>query len=103
MNIYVSNLSFNIQDEDLRGFFTPYGEVTSAKVIMDKFKGKSKGFGFVEMSDDAAAKKAIEELDNGTVDGRNIKVMEARPKEDRPQRSGGGFRGNDGGGYKKRW
>jgi len=103
MNIYVSNLSFNIQDEDLRGFFTPYGEVTSAKVIMDKFTGKSKGFGFVEMSDDAAAKKAIEELDNGTVDGRNIKVMEARPKEDRPQRSGGGFRGNDGGGYKKRW
>lgn len=103
MNIYVSNLSFNIQDEDLRGFFTPYGEVTSAKVIMDKFTGKSKGFGFVEMSDDAAAKKAIEELDNGTVDGRNIKVMEARPKEDRPARSGGGFRGNDGGGYKKRW
>ena len=55
------------------------------------------------MSDDAAAKKAIGELDNGTVDGRNIKVMEARPKEDRPARSGGGFRGNDGGGYKKRW
>jgi len=58
MNIYVSNLGFNVQDEDLRGFFTPYGEVTSAKVIMDKFTGKSKGFGFVEMSDDEAAKKA---------------------------------------------
>ena len=100
MNIYVSNLSFNIQDEDLRGFFTPYGEVTSAKVIMDKFTGKSKGFGFVEMSDDAAAKKAITELDNGVVDGRNVKVMEARPKEDRPARSSGGFR-NDG--FKKRW
>ena len=103
MNIYVSNLSFNIQDEDLRGFFTPYGDVTSAKVIMDKFTGKSKGFGFVEMSDDEAAKKAIAELDNGTVDGRNIKVMEARPKEDRPARSGGGFKGNGGGGFKKRW
>jgi len=99
MNIYVSNLSFNVQDEDLRGFFTPYGEVTSAKVIMDKFTGKSKGFGFVEMSDDAAAKKAIAELDNGAVDGRNVKVMEARPKEDRPGRSSN-FK-NDG--FKKRW
>ncbi|HWI92977.1 MAG TPA: RNA-binding protein [Flavisolibacter sp.] len=105
MNIYVSNLSFNVQDEDLRGFFTPYGEVSSAKVIMDKFTGKSKGFGFVEMNDDEAAKKAIAELDNGTVEGRNIKVMEARPREDRPARSGGGgFRSNNsGGGFKKRW
>jgi RNA recognition motif-containing protein len=106
MNIYVSNLSFNIQDEDLRGFFTPYGEVTSAKVIMDKFTGKSKGFGFVEMSDDEAAKKAIAELDNGSVDGRNVKVMEARPKEDRPARSNSPFRNNNsssGGGFKKRW
>jgi RNA recognition motif-containing protein len=106
MNIYVSNLSFNVQDEDLKGFFTPYGEVTSAKVIMDKFTGKSKGFGFVEMSDDSAAKKAIAELDNGVVEGRNVKVMEARPKEDRPARSGGSFRNgnsNSGGGFKKRW
>jgi RNA recognition motif-containing protein len=101
MNIYVSNLSFNIQDEDLKGFFTPYGEVTSAKVIMDKFTGRSKGFGFVEMSDNAAAQKAITELDNGTVDGRNIKVMEARPKEDRPARNSGGFRNDNG--FKKRW
>ena len=104
MNIYVSNLSFNIQDEDLRGFFTPYGEVTSAKVINDKFTGKSRGFGFVEMSDDAAAQKAIAELDNGTVDGRTIKVMEAKPKEDRPARSNNPFRNDNGGGYKKsRW
>jgi RNA recognition motif-containing protein len=102
MNIYVSNLSFNIQDEDLRGFFSPYGEVTSAKVIMDKFTGKSKGFGFVEMSDDAAAKKAIAELDNGTVDGRNVKVMEAKPREERPSRNNSPFK-NDGGGYKKKW
>lgn len=99
MNIYVSNLSFNIQDEDLRGFFTPYGEVTSAKVIMDKFTGRSKGFGFVEMSDNAAAQKAISELDNGMVDGRNVKVMEARPKEDRPARSSG-FKNDS---FKKRW
>ena len=95
MNIYVSNLSFNVQDEDLREFFTPYGEVTSAKVISDKFTGKSRGFGFVEMPDDEAAKKAIAELDNASVENRNIKVMEAKPKEDRPARnSGGGFQKN---------
>jgi RNA recognition motif-containing protein len=101
MNIYVSNLSFNVQDEDLKEFFTEYGEVTSAKVITDKFTGKSRGFGFVEMSDDEAAKKAIAELDQATVEGRNIRVMEAKPKEEKPARTGGGggFRGNGGGGY----
>jgi RNA recognition motif-containing protein len=103
MNIYVSNLSFNVQDEDLKEFFTPYGEVTSAKIIMDRETGKSRGFGFVEMPDDASAKKAIAELDNGMVDGRAIKVTEARPKENKGG-GGGGFRGgNSGGGYKKRW
>ena len=103
MNIYVSNLSFDVQDEDLREFFTPYGEVTSAKIITDKFTGKSRGFGFVEMSDDEASRKAIQELNDASVDGRNIKVMEAKPKEDRPARSngGGGFRGNNGGGFNK--
>jgi RNA recognition motif-containing protein len=101
MNIYVSNLSFNIQDEDLRGFFTPYGEVTSAKIISDKLTGKSRGFGFVEMPDDAAAKKAIAELDNGSVDGRNIRVTEARPKEDKPARSFSPFRNKNSGGYNK--
>ncbi|HTI92892.1 MAG TPA: hypothetical protein VL727_19980 [Puia sp.] len=100
MNIYVSNLSFNVQDEDLREFFASYGEITSAKVIMDKVTGQSRGFGFVEMPDDAAAKKAIAELDNATVEGRNIRVNEARPKEDRPARSGGGggYRGGGNGG-----
>jgi RNA recognition motif-containing protein len=87
MNIYVSNLSFNVQDEDLKGFFESYGEVTSAKVITDKFTGRSRGFGFVEMSDDAAAKTAISELDGGTVEGRAIKVSEAKPRE---ERTGGG-------------
>jgi RNA recognition motif-containing protein len=103
MNIYVSNLSFNIQDEDLKEVFTPFGEVTSAKVITDKFTGQSRGFGFVEMADTAAGQKAIAELDNGTLDGRNIKVTEARPKEDRPARSNNSpFRNdNSGGGYKK--
>jgi RNA recognition motif-containing protein len=96
MNIYVSNLGFNVQDEDLKEFFAPYGEVTSAKIINYRESGKSRGFGFVEMSDDEAAKKAIAELDGATVEGRAIKVMEAKPKEDKPR--GGGFRGG-GGGY----
>jgi RNA recognition motif-containing protein len=87
MNIYVSNLSFNVQDEDLREFFTPFGEVTSAKIIMDRETNRSRGFGFVEMSDDAAAKKAIVELDQATVEGRTVKVMEAKPKEDKPSRN----------------
>ena len=89
MNIYVSNLSFNVQDEDLRAFFTPYGEVSSAKIISDRETGQSRGFGFVEMGDDAASKKAITELNESTVDGRTIKVMEAKPKEDRG--SGGSY------------
>lgn len=98
MNIYVSNLSFNVQDEDLREFFAPYGEVTSAKIISDKFTGKSRGFGFVEMSDDTAALKAIDELNGGIVEGRTIRVTEAKPKEDRPARSNNSpFRSNGGG------
>jgi RNA recognition motif-containing protein len=103
MNIYVSNLSFNIQDEDLREFFTPYGEVTSAKIINDKLTGKSRGFGFVEMSDQAASEKAIAELNGATVDGRDIKVMEAKPKEDKPARSFSPFRNNSGRSNKNQW
>ena len=85
MNIYVSNLSFNVTDEDLKEFFTEYGEVSSAKVITDKFTGKSRGFGFVEMPDDESAKKAIAELNGSSVQDRSIKVMEAKPREDRPK------------------
>ena len=91
MNIYVSNLSFNVQDEDLKDFFAPYGDVTSSKIINDRETGKSRGFGFVEMSDEAASKKAIAELDGATVEGRVIKVVEAKPKENKP------FRDNSGG------
>ena len=94
MNIYVSNLSFNVQDEDLKEFFTEYGEVNSAKVITDKFTGKSRGFGFVEMPDDAAAQKAIAELDQASVENRTIRVMEAKPKEDRKPRSNNFSRSN---------
>jgi RNA recognition motif-containing protein len=92
MNIYVSNLSFNINDEDLKGFFVTYGEVSSAKVITDKMTNQSRGFGFVEMPDDEAARKALSELDGSTVDNRAIKVTEARPKEDRSSSGGGGFK-----------
>ena len=93
MNIYVSNLSFNVEDDDLRGFFEEYGEVTSAKVVTDKMTQRSRGFGFVEMSDDAAAQKAISELDGASVQGRNIRVTVAKPKEERSN-NGGGYNNN---------
>lgn len=84
MNIYVSNLSFNVADEDLKEFFAEYGDVSSAKVITDKFTGKSRGFGFVEMPNDEQAQKAIAELDGGVVEGRTISVTVAKPREERP-------------------
>jgi RNA recognition motif-containing protein len=104
MNIYVSNLSFNVQDEDLRAFFTPYGEVTSAKIITDRESGRSRGFGFVEMSDDAASQKAIGALNETSVEGRTIKVMEAKPKEPRSNTGrsfGEGRNYNNSGSYNK--
>lgn len=102
MNIYISNLSFNVQDEDLKSFFTEYGEVSSAKVIMDKATSRSRGFGFVEMSDEEASKKAIAALDGSTVDGRAIKVTEARQKEGRPSNAGNGDGGfNNSNSYNK--
>ena len=93
MNIYISNLSFNVQDEDLRGLFTEFGEVSSAKVIMDRETSRSRGFGFVEMSDDEGSKKAIAALDGKTIDGRAMKVVEAREKTEKS-----GYRSNGGGG-----
>jgi RNA recognition motif-containing protein len=100
MNIYVSNLSFNVTDEDLHDYFAEYGEVSSAKVIMDKFTSKSRGFAFVEMSDDEAAKKAIQELDGASVDGRTIGVSVAKPREDR--NGGGGGKSGGGGSFQRR-
>jgi RNA recognition motif-containing protein len=101
MNIYVSNLSFNVTDEDLNEYFAEYGEVTSAKVILDKFTQKSRGFAFVEMSDEEAAKKAIQELDGASVDGRTINVSVAKPREERTG-GGGGNRTGGGGNFQKR-
>ena len=106
MNLYISNLSYNISDEDLRQLFADYGEITSAKVIMDRETGRSRGFGFVELSDDELAKKAIEELNQASYDGKVINITEARPREDRGDRGGrfnnnrrGGYGSNRGGGY----
>lgn len=82
MNIYVGNLSYRLEEKDLQEIFAEYGEVTSVKIITDKFTRRSKGFGFIEMADDAAAQKAIGELDGAEVEGRNIKVNQARQRED---------------------
>ena len=102
MNIYVSNLSFAIEDEDLKSYFAEYGEVTSAKVITDKYTGRSKGFGFVEMGSDQEAQTAINALHGKEISGRTLTVNEARPKEEGGgRRDGGGFGGGrrDGGGF----
>jgi cold-inducible RNA-binding protein len=87
MKIYAGNLSYGVSDEDLRAAFAQFGTVDSADVIMDRATGRSKGFGFVEMSDATEAKAAIEGLNGKDLDGRNLNVNEARPKTDRPDRS----------------
>ncbi len=91
--IYVGNLSFDTTDEQLNQMFTPFGQVGSARVIKDKFTGRSRGFGFVEMDNNEEADKAIAELNGKSVDGRALKVSEAQPREDKPR--GGGFGGRD--------
>ena len=90
MNIYVGNLPYSAREEDLRTLFEAHGAVESARIIMDKMTGKSKGFGFIVMSEDGEAKSAIEMLNNYQLDGRNIRVSEAREREER-----GGDRGGD--------
>jgi RNA recognition motif-containing protein len=96
MNIYVGNLPYSVVEEDLREIFEEYGEVASVKIISDKLTGRSKGFGFVEMDEDDEAKKAIEELNNADLSGRNIKVNESRPRSN-DSRGGGNRRGGGGG------
>lgn len=81
MKIYVGNLSYGLTDDELNDIFSEYGQVASANIIFDKFSGKSKGFGFVEMPDDAEAERAIESLDQKEVEGRSIKVSQARPPQ----------------------
>ena len=96
--LYVGNLPFSTTEDDLRQMFAPFGEVTTVTIIKDKFSGRSKGFGFVEMANDDEAMKAIEAKNGQDMDGRAIVVNEARPMEDRPRRDfGGGDRGGRGG------
>jgi RNA recognition motif-containing protein len=95
MNIYVGNLSYDANEEDLRSVFESYGEVEKVSLIKDNFTGKSKGFGFVEMPDKSAAEKAIAELNGKEIKGRAVNVNEARPRTDRPsgdRRPSGGNR-----------
>ena len=81
MNIFVANLNFRVKTDQLQDLFEQYGEVDSVKIVTDRDSGRSKGFGFVEMTDETAARKAISELDNQELEGRNIVVKEARPRE----------------------
>ncbi len=124
--IYVGNLSFSVNDEELQQAFSSFGNVISARIVIDKMSGRSKGFGFVEIEDDAGADAAISKMDGQEIGGRPVRVSEAKPQEDRPRgprreggfggggggrggfggggggrgprRDGGGFRGRDGGG-----
>ncbi len=82
MNIYVGNLNYNISEDELKEVFEKYGEVTSAKIISDKYSGRSKGFGFIEMANDNEADEAIENLDGVDVKGRNLKVNKARERKE---------------------
>ena len=96
--LYVGNLPYSVRDSDLEQAFGAFGTVTSAKVMMERDTGRSKGFGFVEMGDDAQAQAAIAGMHNQPLGGRSVVVNEARPMEARPPRSGGGFGGGGGGG-----
>jgi len=87
MNIYVSNLGFNVTEEDLKKLFSEFGQVSSTKVITDYNTGTSRGFAFIEMPNDNEGAKAINKLNNKEVNGRNMSVQVARPKEDRPKRN----------------
>jgi RNA recognition motif-containing protein len=97
MNIYVGNLSWTMTDDDLSNLFTQYGAVKSAKILKDKMSGRSKGFGFVEMEDDEAAKTAIANLNETEVQGRKLIVNESQPRAEGS--GGGGYKKSGGGGY----
>ncbi|HMG89391.1 MAG TPA: RNA-binding protein [Chryseolinea sp.] len=102
MNIYVANIPFKASDPELKGLFEEYGEVSSAKIIMDKVTQRSRGFGFVEMTDESAARQAITSLNGFNFMGKTLVVNEARPKSDAPRSGGGGgYRGGSSGGFNR--
>jgi len=104
MNIYVGNLSYNTTEDDLRKAFEAFGEITSINVIKDKYSGESRGFGFVEMASNDEAREAMEGLNGSEMGGRNLKISEARPRdENRGGGGGGGFRRQRNGGYRDNW
>ena len=96
--LYVGNLAYSVRDDSLQEAFAQFGTVTSAKVMMDRETGRSKGFGFVEMGSDAEAQAAVKGMNGQALEGRAIVVNEARPREDRPGGFGGGGGGRSGGG-----
>lgn len=85
MNIYIGNLPYTVTEDDLKEVFSEFGEISSVNIIMDKFSGRSKGFGFVEMPNDSEADDAIKALNESAMQGRNIKVNQAKPRTERPQ------------------
>ncbi len=92
MNIYVGNLSYDTGNEELREAFAQFGQVDDARVVEDKYTNRPRGFGFVEMANDSEARKAMDELNGSSLQGRDITVNEARPREDRGSRGGSGSR-----------
>lgn len=102
MNIYVANIPFKASEQEFRELFEEFGEVSSAKIIMDKETQRSRGFGFVEMPEESAAREAISKLNGYDFLGKVLVVNEARPKTDGPRPGGGGYRSGGGGGFKKR-
>lgn len=101
MNIYISGLSYNVNDADLSELFTEYGEVSSARVINDRETGRSRGFGFVEMPNDNEGQKAIDKLNGAEYDSKVIAVSVARPRTERPSFGGNRNRGNNNGGFRR--
>ena len=95
MNIYVGNLSYQTTEDELRDLFAEFGDVVSAKLIADKFTSQSKGFGFVEMSNNSEAQKAMDELNGRDVNGRSITVNQARPRQERSRGGGRGYGGGN--------
>ena len=96
-NIYVGNLDFSTTESEIRSLFESFGQIDNVSLVRDKFSGQSRGFAFVEMSNDSEAEQAIQNLNGKQVGNRNITVNEARPREDRPRGGGGGFGGGGGG------
>ncbi len=96
--LYVGNLAFSVTDDELMQAFTSFGNIVSARVVMDRMTGRSKGFGFVEIEDDGQADEAVNKMNGQTIGGRPVRVSEAKPQEDRPRRPGGGGGGGGFGG-----